>query len=300
MDDTAQSTLPLSRAIVDRDTYTREHEGALDAAWRGERARALVVYDGQTLASDDGSRLTLFTPADCREDAERYYLGHADGAAYFAVRTPLPEPPRGTRTAGLRELGVSLPALHAGLAVHAIALERWHASHGHCPKCGARTTVAAGGSQRNCPHDGSTHFPRVDPAVIMLVHDGEDRCVLGHQPHWPERRFSVLAGFVEPGESLERAVAREVAEEVGLEVGDARYVASQPWPFPSSLMLGFTAQVTGGALHADGQEIAEARWFSRAELATAAADGSVLLPSAVSIARRLVEDWYGGPLASSW
>lgn len=286
--------LPLSRSTVDHDTYLREDDTALEGAWR-DGARVLVVDDGRTLVDASGDVLALLPAAEAPA-GERYYLGAEGGTAYFAVRAPLPAGSGGVRAAGLREAGVTLNPRDAGLFVHAVALERWHAAHPHCPRCGARTEVVAGGSQRRCPADSSMHFPRVDPAVIMLVHDGGDRCVLGHQPSWPERRYSVLAGFVEPGESLERAVAREVAEEVALRVEDVRYVASQPWPFPSSLMLGFTACAVGGELHADGTEIGDARWFTRTELAADVAAGRVLPPSRVSIAHRLLEDWYGAPL----
>ncbi len=167
----------------------------------------------------------------------------------------------------------------AGLLVHAVALEEWHRYHLRCPRCGAPTVVAAGGHLRRCPADGSEHYPRTDPAVIMLVRDDDDRCLLGRQASWPTGRFSTLAGFVEPGESLEQAVAREVAEEVGVAVTEVRYVGSQPWPFPSSLMLGFMARAADREIAVDGVEIEQARWFSRADVVAACADGSLIFPS---------------------
>jgi NAD+ diphosphatase len=161
--------------------------------------------------------------------------------------------------------------LQAGLLTAAIALEQWHQRHTHCPLCGTVTVEAQAGWTRTCPNDGSEHFPRTDPAVIMLVHDGADRALLGRGPQWPAGRFSTLAGFVEPGESLEAAVAREVYEEVGVRVVDIRYVASQPWPFPSSLMLGFSGRLDGDpAIRLDPTEIAEAGWFTREEVGRAA------------------------------
>jgi NAD+ diphosphatase len=157
------------------------------------------------------------------------------------------------------------------------------------------------GHSRRCPVDGSEHFPRLDPAVIMLVTDPDDRCLLARNAQWPERRVSILAGFVEPGESAEQAVAREVLEETGISVSGARYVGSQPWPMPHSLMLGFRARATGSLqIFVDSDEIAEARWFSRDELRASAASGEIRLPPPVSIAHRIIESWYGSDLGGAW
>jgi NAD+ diphosphatase len=181
----------------------------------------------------------------------------------------------------------------------AVALDAWHTTHTHCARCGARTRIAEAGMVRACPADGSLHHPRVDPAVIMTVADDDDRVLLGHQARWPARRFSTLAGFVEPGESLEQAVAREVHEETGVVVDTATYLGSQPWPFPNSLMLGFHAHATTTRITVDEVEISEARWFTRDALAAAVASGEVRLPPPVSIARRLIERWHGAPLGTS-
>jgi len=175
-------------------------------------------------------------------------------------------------------------------------LEAWHTTHEFCPRCGARTEIAFSGHIRVCPKDGSEHFPRVDPAVIMLIRDDDDRILLARGPQWPENRVSVLAGFVEPGESLELAVIREVHEEVGIVVTEPRYMGSQPWPFPRSLMLGFFARALTTDLHPDAVEIADARWFTRAELLAELEGGRLGLPSPISIARRLIEAWYGSAL----
>jgi NAD+ diphosphatase len=157
--------------------------------------------------------------------------------------------------------------------------------------------VVAAGHARHCPVDGSEHFPRVDPAVIMLVADPDDRCLLARNRQWPPRRVSILAGFVEPGESIEQAVVREVAEETGITVSGVRYLGSQPWPMPQSLMLGFRALATGGLdIQVDDDEIAEARWYSREELRRALAADEVLLPPPVSIAYHIIESWYGEKL----
>ena len=164
--------------------------------------------------------------------------------------------------------------------------------------------MTTGGWVRRCAADDSEHYPRTDPAVIMLVRDRDDRALLGHQVAWPDGWFSTLAGFVEPGESAEAAVRREVHEESGVTIGsdpdDVVYLGSQPWPFPNSLMLGFHAHASDVTVQADGVEIGEARWFTRDELKSSCATGEVRIPPAISIARRLIERWFGEPLPGSW
>jgi NAD+ diphosphatase len=223
-------------------------------------------------------------------------LGEVGGAAHFAVL--LDEPLEGW--ANLRILGPSLSQEDASLLVHALALAEWHRGHRFCPRCGSRLDVAAAGHVLTCTGCGRQHFPRTDPAVIMLVTDGEDRALLGRQPRWPEGRFSTLAGFVDPGESLEDAVRREVAEEVGVVVGRVTYLGNQPWPFPASLMVGFFAEALSTAISVDADEISEARWLTREEMRAEAEAGTLLLPGAISISRTLIETWYGGPLPGHW
>jgi NADH pyrophosphatase NudC (nudix superfamily) len=207
----------------------------------------------------------------------------------------------GLRPAGLREAAALLNDRDAGLFTHAVALANWHATHTHCPRCGTPTVTVAAGHAQRCPADGSEHFPRIDPAVIMLVTDPDDRCLLARNRRWPERRVSILAGFVEPGEAAEQAVAREVEEETGIVVTRVRYVGSQPWPMPQSLMLGFRAAAAGELdLRVDDDEIAEAHWYSREELRSALAAREILLPPPVSIAHRLIESWYGEELPGVW
>jgi NAD+ diphosphatase len=207
----------------------------------------------------------------------------------------------GLRPADLREAAALLNDRDAGLFTHAVALANWHATHTHCPRCGTPTVTVAAGHAQRCPADGSEHFPRIDPAVIMLVTDPDDRCLLARNRRWPERRVSILAGFVEPGESAEQAVAREVGEEAGITVAQVRYAGSQPWPMPQSLMLGFRASAAGDLeLRVDDDEIAEAHWFSRDELRSALASREILLPPPVSIAHRLIESWYGEELPGVW
>jgi NAD+ diphosphatase len=288
---------------IDRAAHHRLDEAWLAAAWSHPTTRVFVVSGGQVLIDEiaDGSTELLMTPSfeAPLTEAHRYFLGtDDDGVSYFALqKDALPgRMDQSARPAGLREAGLLLSPRDAGLMVHAVALENWQRLHRFCSRCGERTVIAAAGHIRRCPACGAEHYPRTDPAVIMAVTDDEDRILLGRQVHWPEGRFSTLAGFVEPGESIEQSVRREVFEEVGVTVGEVDYVASQPWPFPSSLMLGFRARATSGEITVDGEEIEEARWFSRDELRTAFESGEVLPPYGISIAARLIELWYGKPL----
>jgi NAD+ diphosphatase len=300
--------LALARSVVDRAAHLRLDEAWLDAAWADPATRVLVVEQARALAEvgDGQARLAFAAPGQA-PDGIRFLLGlDDDGVAYFGVNGPLPEPAadltaRGVRPVYLREVGPLLSDRDAGLLTHAVAVANWHETFSHCPRCGAATEPFASGHARRCPVDGSEHFPRVDPAMIVLVTDPDDRCLLARNVMWPERRVSILAGFVEAGESAEQAVAREVAEETAIEVGAVTYLGSQPWPMPQSLMLGFRAEADGiQEITVDTQEIAEAHWFSRAALAAAIASGEIRLPPPVSIAHRIIESWYGSPLPGSW
>lgn len=297
----------LSRAGHDRDAAHRNDAEWLADAWTSARVLLLSEHATTPAVTRAGAMHLGLRPAtEIDPEAPRAFLGQADGVAYFTVSG---HPSGGEDTwLGLRDLGAALDDLGAGLLTSAVALANWHATHTHCPRCGALTEVVQAGWARRCPVDDSEHFPRTDPAVIMLVHDGGDRCVLGRQASWAEGRYSILAGFVEAGESAEAAVAREVYEEVGLRVTDVAYSASQPWPFPASLMLGFTARAVGdlGIEHHD-DELADAGWFTRAEIRAAgtwsggptdatipAAAGPArlgALPGGISIARRILDTW---------
>nr|WP_028050031.1 NAD(+) diphosphatase [Cellulomonas sp. URHD0024] len=314
--------LPLSRADIDRAAHRRTEADVLATALRTSSTRILLVRGGsvgttpeESIAFRSAAEVAHLPHADAAEpDADWLFLGEdGDGVTYLARRVPEPEPlpltggpsdvlvhnraeaePAGWTS--LRMLGASLDGSEAGLATTAVALDAWHDRHVRCPRCGAATRVQQAGWTRVCVVDGSEHYPRTDPAVIMAVVDDDDRILLGHAAAWAPGRWSTLAGFVESGESLEHAVRREVLEETGVVVGDVSYRGSQPWPFPASLMLGFRAAALSTDVTVDGVELAEARWFSRAELASAVAGGDVVPPGRASIARALVEEWFGGPL----
>jgi len=297
-------SLALSRGTVDRLTHKRTDPAWLNAAWADPETRVLAVYQGRALVRVDDDRdeaaLVFVPPAEARPGT-RFLLGQdADGVVYFGVSAGLPDPPPGPpeiRVLSLREVGTLLSDRDAGLLTHAVALANWHDSHTHCPVDGTPTVVDPGGHSTRCPADGTEHFPRTDPAVIMLVTDPDDRCLLARNAAWPGRRVSILAGFVDPGESAEQAVIREVAEETQIKVTNVRYVGSQPWPLPRSLMLGFRADAPAGqAIVVDAEEIAEAYWFSRDELLATIEAREIALPPPVSIARHIIEHWYGGAL----
>jgi len=273
----------LSRAVVDRDAATRTSDDALAAAW--EHAQVLVV-DERGRALVDGTSLVLVAHDEAPE-GDRLYLGTSGEQPFFAVAGPLPRR-LGARGLGLREVGALLDDRDAGLLVHAVGLVNWHATHPCCARCGAATRVTQGGAVRVCEDCSAQHFPRTDPAVIVLVTDGADRCLLGRQPSWPPGRYSTLAGFVEPGESAEAAVVREVGEESGVRCRDVTYRGSQPWPFPSSLMLGFRAVCAADACPEVGDgELEDVRWFTREE----ARELGFTAEPRLSIAQELLAEW---------
>ena len=313
LEDGPLGRLALSRSTVDRATDRRGDAAWLAEAWADPRTKVLVVQDGQALVTtrDGQLELVFVSPAEAPEGT-RFFLGiDADGIAYFGVSGAVEGEPgnrsdsAAAKPMALRQAGALLSDRDAGLMVHAVALAYWHDTHTHCPRCGTPTVPAPAGHLTTCPKDGTEHFPRLDPAVIMLVLDPDDRLMLARNALWPRGRMSVVAGFVEPGESAEHAVAREVYEETSIVVSQVRYLGSQPWPMPRSLMLGYEAKAAGGQrITVDEEEIGEARWFSRAELRAAIEEGELGIAPSSSIARRLIEYWYGGELpdgpSSSW
>ena len=283
--------LPLARSGLDRD-----HRGRDDASLlRHPDARFVVLADGLALLSSE-TQLAKLTAAEAPGSELVVYLGLADtGAPYFCV--VLDEPGDLAPWGNLRTLGARLDELDAALFVEALAIANWHLAHRFSPLSGAATVVDKAGWVLRDPETDRELFPRTDMAVIVGVTDADDRLLLGSNAAWESNRFSLLAGFVEPGESLEAAVAREVFEESGIRVADPVYLGSQPWPFPASLMVGFTARVdesVESTLTPDGEEILALRWFTREELA--ASVGEIQLPGRASIANAIIEEWFGGPV----
>ena len=226
-------------------------------------------------------------------------LGEAGGHVYFAVdlagggETALPRPVAAGQFRSLREVAALLERQEAGLLAYAKAMTYWHRRNRFCGECGAPTASAEGGHLRACTSRqcGRQHFPRTDPAIIVRVTRGS-RCLLGRQPTWPEGLYSIIAGFVEPGESLEAAVVRELREETGVRVTRIQYHSSQPWPFPSSLMLGFIAQATRTTIRLHDGELEDARWLSREDIINEVEQGKLQLPSDISISRLLLAEWF--------
>jgi NAD+ diphosphatase len=287
---------PLDRA----DHLRHDAEAVLDLMARDD-ALFIPIWQQTNLVdyADDGIVARYLSGAEGRIDASAawIFLGlDGQGRPHFALDLGQEETPP---VAGfgvfedLRKVGPMLSHEAGAILAYARGMVHWDRRHRFCGACGAPAVSSKGGHERRCTNHscGAVHFPRTDPAVIMLIHDGGDRLVMGRQAVWPPGMHSVLAGFVEPGESLEDAVAREVMEEVGLPVADVRYHSSQPWPFPSSIMLGFSARATAEEIKIADDELESARWMTRAELLASPEDESFKLPRPDSIARRLIEDW---------
>lgn len=275
---------------LDRCAERRDDAAWLAAAWQSGQA-VVVRLESEGVSVTDSAASIVDAPR-AGESMPPVFLGmDAAEVAHFATlpHATTAMPPPASRS--LRFILGEVPAAQARIAAYAMGLAQWHARNSFCACCGAHTRITQAGHTRRCESCGVDHHPRTDPAVIVLVTDEQDRALLGRQVKWPERRFSTLAGFVEPGESLEAAVAREVFEESAVRVANARYVASQPWPFPASLMLGYLADAANQTAVADGIELAEVLWFSRASLTERVDAGDVVLPPPTSISRRLINAW---------
>lgn len=290
---------------LDRDALKREDSAWIDAALADAETLFVPVWRSRSLmkgVEEGRPEAVLLTGAAAEvvrmQDGPWAFLGRWHGRPVFAVdcsaaEDPLPLLPEGMGTfTDLRQVAGLLPPGEASVLAHARGLMHWRTRHRFCGACGSPCVPRSAGHVMVCTGCNAQHFPRTDPAVIMLVVRG-DHCLLGHSHRFPNTRmYSTLAGFVEPGESFEEAVRREVKEEAGIEVGEVAYHSSQPWPFPSSIMIGFHAEGLTEAVTIDPEELQDARWFSRAELRDHAALG-FSLPRADSIARRLIEDWLG-------
>jgi NAD+ diphosphatase len=293
--------LALGRSAVNRAAEKRVDEAWWDSVAYLSDTRVIAVH-GATVATR-GDSLAYLEPNEIGS-GPRVFLGISEEIVYVGTLdfAASQEPPQiaGVEWTPLRAIGESLNDLEAGLAVTALAANNWHQTHTHCPRCGEPTFITNAGWVRQCPGDGSEHYPRTDAAVIMVITDVDDRILIARQTVWQQGHFSVVAGFVEPGETFEAAVRREAFEEVGIEVAECTYLGSQPWPFPASLMVGFIAKATTTAITVDGVEIEEAQWVSRTELEELCQSGDIKLPARVSIARRLIEHWYGSHLPNEW
>jgi NAD+ diphosphatase len=301
-------TFPHLELAADPHDRVGEHRGDdawLERTWADPASRVLVIA-GSRCRSVDGT-VPWVSSGDVPDGGTRVLLGEREGAVWFAqvVDASYAE---GDGWVGIRDL---LPHLagagveQAPLVFHAIGLAEWLFATRFCPRCGGRLEPRMAGHELRCVRCHRRQFPRTDPAVIMAITTGEpgatdEALLLGRQDAWPEGRYSTLAGFVEPGETLEDAVRREVHEETDVAVGEVTYFGNQPWPLPASLMLGFRGLAVSHDIHVDGHEVQNARWFTRADMRAETAAGTLLLPGGVSISRSLVEDWYGGPLPGSW
>lgn len=272
--------------VFDRDESRRLDPEFLASAWRDPKRRVVTVHKGH-IAYDQprGS-----------DPAGAIFLGTAGSVPWFAVRA------RTADAVDLRTTAHRLSEVERSAALTATALDNWHAVHEYCSRCGQRTEMVRAGWVRRCPVDGTEHFPRTDPAIIVLVVDDEGRALLGRRSIWPDGWYSTLAGFVEPGETFEQAVVREVLEESGVHVPveKVQYRATQPWPFPSSIMIAFTAPTHAQPTQPDGEEIAETIWVSRDEFRAAADAGNLRIPPRISVAHHLIADWFGEPIPHTW
>jgi len=300
----------FSALSVDRLSTQRLDEAWIRKQIHDDRSRIVPVWRSRNLLTgDDALRPVLLSATDLEDhpDLEEtlVLLGRDGDTVYFAVELPAENDDAGQRYGEgadfreLREAGPLLGAEDGALLGYARAIIYWHRRHRFCGDCGAPTRSAEAGHIRICSNQNcrQKHFPRTDSAVIVLVtrrEGDEDVCLLGRQPVWPEGMHSAIAGFVEPGENLEQAVVREVHEETDIAVSRVHYHSSQPWPFPGSIMLGFTAEATSSAITLNDGELEHAAWYTRADMVEALANGTLRVPRRVSIAYRLVEDWFDG------
>jgi NAD+ diphosphatase len=301
----------FSGGTIARSAVARDDQAALEQAWHAPDTRFVVMHESRCLVRDGHAQFLssaeLGSGVSAKDGA---YLGHVDGGHVFALPLPQDAGIDAAAFENFRGLLGDLPAADAALLAYAKGTLEWQLRHRYCGLCGARNEPTGGGFVLVCSNCEHKCFPRVDPAIIVLVVDGdgdgdgdgdddEERCLLGRQKFWPDGRYSTIAGFVEPGESLEDAVAREVQEETNVEITEARYLGSQPWPFPTAMMVGFHARAASTDIVLNDGELADARWLTRKEITA----GEIVLPPTTSIAFRLIEKWFDagdGPALESF
>lgn len=289
--------LPLARTALNRDAANRNNAQLVTDLRNSAATLVLPVWDSKVLV--DEASLRLLSPLVVAEASVWAYLGEtSQGQVLLAVlneQEALRVAPA-SEWVSLRKAGNGLSDQDTGIFVTGLALANWHATHKHCSKCGSQTIVTQSGWVRYCEADSLELFPRTDPAVIVAITDADDRLLLGSQGVWEDGRWSILAGFVEAGESLGEAVAREMYEEAGVKVSDLKFLGSQAWPFPRSLMFGFSARVEDAStLRPDGEEIVRLRFFSREELLASLSE--IILPGRITISRAMIEHWLGQSVA---
>lgn len=294
----------FSHNPLNRFSEMRPDEAYMQQLWQQE-ARVLVVHDMLSLLQEleTGKKAAILRRGEAAILATKaevlVYLGSEDGVPYFAIglegmQEQLPEMlGEGYILADLRTSALELPQPDGALLAYARGMVHWNLRHRFCPNCGTLTRSTHAGHVRECSNEvcNRHHFPRTDTAIIVIISEG-DACLLGRQAVWPKGMYATIAGFLEPGETLEQAVAREAKEETGVELQTITYHSSQPWPFPSSIMVGFNAIASSRNLYMENDELEDARWFTRSEIAAGLQDGSLRLPPLISISYRLIRDWY--------
>ncbi|WP_449373597.1 NAD(+) diphosphatase [Arthrobacter psychrolactophilus] len=304
---------PSPETLLDRQCEQRSEPGYLETMLESSARRVVIFHRGKALMS--GGALGYFDPATLPAvpptGTISVYLaktleGHELPTGTDVVLQVLPYDagdlawvPSDAEFSGYRDVASSLSAGDVEIFIEAQAVANWHATHTFCPRCGTLTESLSSGWMRRCPKDGSEHFPRTDPAVIVAIVGPDDKILLANNFAWPENKYSTVAGFVEAGESGERAAVREIAEEVGVVLESLSYVDSQAWPFPRSLMLGYMGYTSSSVSTPDRVEVRATRWFSREELQAEVLSGRASIPGRLSIARELVERWYGGRIVEA-
>ncbi len=300
-------------AVLDRQCEQRSEPGFMEAVLGSPAHRVMVFHRG--LALMDGSAPAFLSPEILPPapppgttvvylgkvtPGQEHFLPEGTDLVLYALphdAGELPWVPSGGSFAGYRDVAIGFTAVDEQAFVQAQAVANWHATHQHCPRCGSLTVADVSGWVRRCPQDDSVHFPRTDPAVIVGIVGADDRILLANNRQWESNRYSTVAGFVEGGESAEQAAVREIAEEVGVHLHSLSYISSQAWPFPRSLMLGFMGYTRDTLAVPDNVEVRGARWFDREELQAAVLSGEAQISHRLSIARKLIEHWYGAPIA---